>query len=434
MKIFKNPNFVKLFYAALFSQMGTTIGNMAFAFYLLDHFSHQPSYATLAELMYSLPTILVFFIVGVVADRFDRKKVAENCDWIRALLTIVLFAALFTQSIPFIFLVLFLRSAVTKFFFPAENSLVQGILSKEQYAQAAGLNQMLFSIFMVFGVGIGAAIYKLVGIHGAVVVDFISFVISALLIRSCHIPTSARLPNGKLNWKDISIKSSFTDFKDGIIYIIRNRLLSTLIFGFFIFGFFNGAFAILPMFTMKYELSPTNYEWYASLFAISLGFGLLAGSGIGTLVASKFKPYQLMILPIFVTSLLVFFLGYTNNVSIFLALVFIIGVCLGPINIAIGGWMPKIVHPKLMGRVSGWIDPLMMFAQSLTLGLIAVLFPKIVETVDYLYYGIAFIILIVSLFYGYTLPKLNKEFEEKERKSSMKKESIRKTNPNIHSI
>lgn len=428
MKIFRNRNFVKLFYAALFSQMGTTIGNMAFAFYLLDHFSHQPSYATIAELMYSLPTIVVFFVVGVVADRFDRKKVAENCDWIRATLTILLFGALFTGSIPLIFLVLFLRSAVTKFFFPAENSLVQGILSKEQYAQAAGLNQMLFSIFMVFGVGLGAAIYKTVGIHGAIIVDFISFVISGFLIRSCKIPSSARLPNGKVEWKDVSFKSSLADFKDGIVYIVKNRLLSALIFGFFVFGFFNGAFAILPMFTMKYELSPTNYEWYASLFAISLGFGLLAGSGLGTLVASKFKPHQLMIFPIFVTSLLIFFLGLTDKLSIFLLIVFIIGACLGPINIAIGGWMPKIVHPKLMGRVSGWIDPLMMFAQSLTLGLIALLFPKFIDRIDYLYYGIALIILLVSLFYAFTLPRLSEAFDKKEKLLRQKQNTQKASN------
>ncbi|MDQ0226920.1 MFS transporter [Metabacillus niabensis] len=430
MKIFHNKNFVKLFYAALFSQMGTTIGNMTFAFYLLDHFSNQPSYATIAELMYSLPTILVFFLVGVVADKFDRKKVAENCDWVRAGLTIVLFGALFLNSIPIIFLILFLRSAVTKFFFPAENSLVQGILNKEQYAQAAGLNQMLFSIFMVFGVGIGAFIYKTVGIHGAVIVDFISFIISALLIKSCKIPISARLPNGQVKWKDISFKSSVTDFKDGIVYIIKNRLLASLVFGFFIFGIVNGAFAVLPMFTMKYELTLDNYEWYASLFALSLGLGLLTGSGIGTVIAAKFKPYQLMVFPIFIASLLIFFLGFTNSVTLFLAIVFIIGTCLGPINIAIGGWMPKIVHPKLMGRVSGWIDPLMMFAQSLTLGLIAILFPKVIASIDYLYYGMAVIILIVALFYALTLPKLSRAFDLKEKKIKRKQQ----TNPNIHII
>jgi DHA3 family macrolide efflux protein-like MFS transporter len=433
MEIFRNRNFVKLFYAALFSQMGTTIGNMAFAFYLLDHFSHQPYYATLAELMYSLPTILVFFLVGVVADRFDRKKVAENCDWIRAGLTCFLFVALFLNSIPLVFLVLFIRSAVTKFFFPAENSLVQGILNREQYAQAAGLNQMLFSIFLVFGVGIGAAIYNTIGIYGAVFVDLISFVISGLLIRFCNIPISARLPNGKLEWKNININQALSDFKAGITYIIKSRLLTLLVFGFFIFGIVNGAFAILPMFKMKYELTLDNYEWYASFFAISLGLGLLVGSGIGTVIASKFKPHQLMVYPIFLTSLLIFFLGFTNKVSLFLVIVFFIGTCLGPINVAIGGWMPKIVHPKLMGRVSGWIDPLMMFAQSLTLGIIAFLFPKIIETVDYLYYGMATIILLVSLFYAFTLPKLSNAFEEKEKRRQRKQRTTQ-TSPKINSM
>lgn len=33
MDIFKNRNFVRLFFAALASQMGTTVGNMAFAFF-----------------------------------------------------------------------------------------------------------------------------------------------------------------------------------------------------------------------------------------------------------------------------------------------------------------------------------------------------------------------------------------------------------------
>lgn len=416
MKIFENRNFVKLFFAALASQMGTTIGNMAFAFYLLDRFSHQPSFATMAELMYSLPTLFVFFLVGVVADRFDRKKVAENCDWIRAFLTVLLFGSLFLHSIPLVFFLLFLRSAVTKFFYPAEASLVQSILNKDQYAQAAGLNQMLFSIFMVFGVGLGALAYKTIGLQGAVAVDFFSFVISAVLIRRCKIPMEARLPNGKIKWKDFSIGASYRDFKDGILYIARNKLLASLIFGFFVFGFVNGAFAILPIFTMKYELSPDNYEKYASYFAISLGIGLLAGSGLGTFISSKIKPHQMMIYPIFLSGILIYILGLTDHTGIFLAAVFMIGTCIGPINIAIGGWMPKIVHPKLMGRVSGWIDPLMMFAQSITLGIIAILFPKIISNVEYLYYGMATVILLVFLFYALTLPKLSRELEYSQAK------------------
>lgn len=59
--IFKNANYVKLFFANFTSQMGSTIGLTAFMFYLLDRFSEQPFYATLTELMFSVPTLAVFF-------------------------------------------------------------------------------------------------------------------------------------------------------------------------------------------------------------------------------------------------------------------------------------------------------------------------------------------------------------------------------------
>ncbi|MDM5319704.1 MFS transporter [Bacillus pumilus] len=412
MDIFKNRNFVHLFFAALASQMGTTVGNMAFAFYLLDHFSHQPAYATLAELMYSLPTIFVFFMVGVVADRFDRKKVAENCDWIRAGLTIILFIVIYFKSLPLIFLILFIRSAITKFFYPAEASLVQAILNKDQYAKAAGLNQMLFSLFMVFGVGIGAIMYKTIGLHGAITIDLISFIVSGILIRSCNIPIEARQPNGQAGWRGMSIKSSLKDFKEGILYIIKNKLLASLIFGFFVFGLVNGAFAVLPMFTMKYGLSPDNFELHTSFFTIAIGAGLLVGSLMGSVLAKKVKMQYLMSLPILVAGILIFVLGSTHTLWLFYVTSFVIGTCIGPVNIVIGGWLPRIVHPRLMGRVSGWVDPLTMFAQSMTLGLIAVLFPKFITNVSYIYYGMGVIILLVFLFYFFTLPKISREADD----------------------
>ncbi len=52
-----------------------------------------------------------------------------------------------------------------------------------------------------------------------------------------------------------------------------------------------------------------------------------------------------------------------------------IAVSLPSINVAIGGWIPNIVNPKMMGRVQGWIHPLMMLSQSLTLLFIAWLYP-----------------------------------------------------------
>ncbi|MBO9130912.1 MFS transporter [Bacillus sp. 165] len=410
MGIFQNRNFRKLFFAMFTSQLGTTVGNMAFAFYLLDRFSNQPSYATLAELMYALPTLFVFFIVGVLADRMDRKRIAENSDWIRAGLTVLLFIAVYNEALFFVFFILFIRSAVAKFFTPVETSLVQGVLNKEQYMQAAGLNQTVVGMFMLFGVGLGALAYKFIGIEGAVIADGISFIISAFLIRSCTIPNEVRLPNGKAEWRDIQLRTVLADFRQGIAYIVQYKLLLSIIFGFFIFGIINGGFAVLPIFTMKYKLAPDSYETYSSLFSVFLGTGFIIGSIIGNPIMKSMKPYQMIIGGIFATGLLTLSFGFTQNVWIYLSLIFVTGLILAPVNIALNGWMTELVDPKIMGRVSAWIDPLMMSAHSLALGAVAIVFPRWVN-VDTMYYVLALLMFVVSFYYLLVLPRLVRQRE-----------------------
>lgn len=155
--LFRNPVFTRLFLAAFASQLGTVVGNMAFAYYLVDHFSTRPALAATAELMYSLPTLAVFWLVGVIADLLDRKKIAAYSDWIRAGLTLLLLVCVHGQLLTLCFLVLFLRSAIAKFFGPAEMGLLQGSIGQAQYVQAAGLNQMIMGLFMLFGMSLGAA-------------------------------------------------------------------------------------------------------------------------------------------------------------------------------------------------------------------------------------------------------------------------------------
>ncbi|MGG5832946.1 MFS transporter, partial [Bacillus pumilus] len=63
---------------------------------------------------------------------------------------------------------------------------------------------------------------------------------------------------------------------------------------------------------------------------------------------------------------------------------------------------------------------LTMFAQSMTLGLIAVLFPKLITNVSYIYYGMGVIILLVFLFYFFTLPKFSREADDLDVQRELK--------------
>lgn len=404
MNVFQNRMFVKLFTASFFSQLGTMIGNMAFAFFLLDRFSSQPFYMTLAEMMYSLPTLFVFFIVGVVADRMNRKSICLYSNYIRIGLTVLLFLSLFLEILPLTFLILFLRGAVAKFFAPAEIGLVQGILTKEQYMQAAGLNQTVFGLFMLFGTALGALAYHWIGVEGAVVIDGLGFILSALLIRSCSFEEKVEQPNGPGKWRDMSVKTVWGDFAEGMRYIWRKPLLMSMITGFILFGFVNGGFAVLPLFTLKYKLATGEYEKFASLYSICLGVGVLIGSAFGTVLVKKIKPHAMIIGSVVSSGIMVIVGNYINDVWLFILGFLLMGILIAPANIAIGGWMPQIVDGKMIGRVNAWIDPLMMGAQSLALGLIALFYPRFVS-LDWIYIVLGLLMLVAAAFYTIKLPK-----------------------------
>ncbi|KZE84295.1 MFS transporter [Paenibacillus elgii] len=402
--VFQNPNYVKLFLATFTSQMGNVIGMTAFMFYLLHRFSSQPSYATLAELMYSLPTLVVFFIVGVVVDRMNRQKIAANCDWISALLSIGLLLAVWIDWIPLIFVFLFVRSAISKFFLPAESSLIQGILDKETYTVAAGLNQIMGSLFLLFGGALGAMAYWSFGIMGAILIDALSFVASALLIQACSIQQQTLLPNGPHTWKDLKLKLIATDFKDGFAYILRNKLLLLLVMGFFIFGIVNGGLSVIPIFILKYKLAPTDYEQYSVWIGIIVGVALLAGSLVASVLSSKMKLYQLIATGLLISGVFLAAAGLMTNLYLFFVLAFMTALALPAVNIGLGGWLPRIVAPQMMGRVQGWIGPLMMLSHSLTLGLIGISFPAVVS-IEALFLIIGGCFVLAALYYFAVLPR-----------------------------
>lgn len=414
MVVFHNKNFTKLFLANFTSQMGSTIGLTAFMFFLLDRFSDQPMYASITELMYSLPTLAVFFLVGVFADRMDRQKIAFSCDWISAVLSILFLGTLIIGSMPLIFFVPFLRSAVQKFFFPAEHAMVQGILKQDDYTTAAGLNQLVMSLFMLFGNGLGVLAYWTVGIYGAIIIDTMTFMISALLIRSCQIEESVRMPNGVHRLKDLNISTVFIDFKDSMKYILQHGLLRTLLIGFIVFGVVNGGFSVMPVFILKYKLAPENYEQFSIIIGIMFGTGALLGSVAASVISEKLKLHQLIIMGLIITGSFIILSSLATSLVFFFVLVFLAALGLPLVNVGIGGWMPSIVDPKMMGRVQGWISPLMMLSQSLTLGFIAYSFPALLK-VEMLFWMVGGCLILVGIFYGITLPKYSRNIQPQSK-------------------
>ena len=401
-KMVGNKNYIFLFCANLTSQMGSIIGLTAFMYYILDRFSTQPMYATITELIYSLPVLFVFFLVGVLADNMDRKKIAVYSEWICGILSMLLLYFSTKEWIILIFAILFLRSLVVKFFQPAQQGIIQGVLTKDEYAVAASLNQLVSSLFLLFGSGLGLLVYWKVGLQGAVLIDTVSFIVSGILIQRCSLKEEICLPNGPHQLKDMNIKSIIRSYVEGLQYIFNNKLLLSLISGFCVFGIINGGLSIIPVFMMKYKLVPENYESAMIWVGIVFGSGMLIGSIVSSIIVNKFKLYQIIITGLIFTGI---FIGMSGLTDTFLILSFLAALFLPLINVGISGWLPRIVEYKMMGRVQGCITPLIMMFQSLTLSIIAVVYPDKMK-IEWLFFLVGLLLVIVAIIYFVLLPRL----------------------------
>ncbi|WP_088041641.1 MFS transporter [Bacillus sp. EAC] len=403
-QIFKNRNFAWLFLANFTSQLGSVVGMTAFMLYLLRKFSTQPYYATITELMYTLPMIFVFFLVGVVADRLDRKKIAMYCDFISAFLSMVLLFTIMQDWIVISFGVLFIRSGVSKFFQPAQSSLLQGILTEDQYATSAGLNQLVSSLFMLFGGAIGTVVFWKLGVEAAILIDTASFILSGILIQLAKVGKEITNPNGHHSIKDLNVKMVIKDFKEGIVYIVNHSLLRSLLSGFFLFGVINGGFSVMPSFILKYKLAPDSYEELLIYVGVAFGTGVLAGSIFGSMLAKKIQLPYMIVIGLIISGLCVIVGGFSSNATAYIIWQWIIGFTLPIVNIGIGGWFPKIVEKRMMGRVQGWIQPIILLSQSITLGLITVFYPTILK-IEWLHAIVGASLAIVGIYFLIILPK-----------------------------
>lgn len=402
--IFKNQTYNRLLGATVASKMGSYIGTTAFLFYLLKEFSDKPVLATLNELLSTLPILLVFFLIGVVADKFDRQKIIYYSDIISAILSVLLLVAVIYTSIFFMFLFIALRVIVHAFFSPSESALMQGILSEDEYMMASGVNQMVSSVMSLFGRGIGIGVFWAVGLTGAVIIDILSFVISAYLVYTCKIDKEVRLPNGEYKWSDLRLSTLLKEYGEGVRYIFTNKTLRTLLSGYFVFGMVASVYAIVPVYLLKYTLVPKSYEQMAIWEGILIGVGLLLGTFVITRYAARLKAKNMIAVGLMLMGLTTLALSLADNLPLFFVALFGTAFLLPAVSIGLGGVLPALVEKEKMGRVVGCINPLVILSESLMFVFIAVTFPTIF-TAGALLAIVGVSMLFVAIYYLFALPR-----------------------------
>jgi MFS family permease len=162
----------------------------------------------------ALPPFLLGPIAGVVADRFDRRKVLVLSDVLRAGIVLCFLLVDRPEHLWLLYVLTVLQFSVSAFFEPARAALVPALVEEDELLIANTLSSITWSAMLALGGAIGGLTASLFGVRVSLVVDAASFLASAALVLSIRGQSRSHAAH--------ALESGWQNFVDGMNYVRKN--------------------------------------------------------------------------------------------------------------------------------------------------------------------------------------------------------------------
>lgn len=187
-----NREFRLLYFGTLISLGGDWFLTVA----LLDLVLQLTGSATLASVMMLCQTLPIFLFTahaGHVIDRLDRQKLMIVVDLARAVACLLPLLARTPETLPFAFAGVIVISIGSAYFEPASHAALPNLVAKEDLGPANVLMGSTWGMMLAVGSAIGGLVTMQFGREASFVIDAISFVVSAVLLKMIRTPFAERV-------------------------------------------------------------------------------------------------------------------------------------------------------------------------------------------------------------------------------------------------
>jgi MFS family permease len=189
--LWRHPDFLKLWAGQTVSLFGTLMGRLAMSFTAIIVLGATPLQVALLNAAGLAPGLAIGLFAGVWVDRLRRRPLLVAADFGRALLLASIPAAwvLGRLRIEQLYVVALLVSVLTILFDVAYRSYLPSLVRREELVEGNSKLQASGSVAEVAGFGLAGAVVQALTAPVTILVDSVSFVLSAaslLLIRKAE--------------------------------------------------------------------------------------------------------------------------------------------------------------------------------------------------------------------------------------------------------
>lgn len=296
--LLKNPNVNRMFVAYLVSYTGTAMAPIAMAFGVLE-LTGSTTDAAIVIAAPTLASIAVLLIGGVIADRTSRQRVIYGSESL-AMLAQFSLAYLFlsnTATVPWLTFFMLINGLAIAFHAPAATGLIIQLVDQKDLQATNALLGTARNGAMAGGAALGGILVAAFGAGVTLVIDAVSFGLSALLVYSLKPKLQAQL----------AAASIFEDLRTGWREFTSHTWLWVIVLQFsLIVASGEAVFGLIgPAVAREQMGGAADWGFIAS------GFGL--GTLVGGIVGMKIRPKHPMR---FATFCVFFFCGVDLTLAV----------------------------------------------------------------------------------------------------------------------
>lgn len=226
-----NRPFMLLLVAKFISRFGDSIDSIAYSWMVYLLTGSKVLMGTLFAINF-VPGILFSLFTGVFVDRWNPRMIIMIADMSRGAMVIVTGLLYWSGRLQpwHLFLITCINSTFECFASPAQMSLVPRILPKTLLLSGNSLSSSSGRIAELAGLAAAGALIGLIGVSGVIILDGLTFIVSAILIACITIPSDSSEPSTHFKQTNTQPTTYFQEFKVGFQFIASHRLLIIIMF------------------------------------------------------------------------------------------------------------------------------------------------------------------------------------------------------------
>ena len=338
----RNPNLRALWIGQIVSQLGDWFNAIAL-YSLLYQLTGTATSVALVIVLQLLPASFVTPFVGMVIDRFDRRRIMITADIVRGIVILGLLFVRTPGTAWIAYAVLMVSVSATGFFEPAKSATIPAVVAREDLVTANALSTATWSVMLAVGASIGGLVSAAFGRDVTFVLNSLSFFASAVMIAKIRIPPRTERAEG----------SGLRPFIDGFRYLREHPNVASIALIKAGWSTVGGALLILTVLGQRvFPLHGSGDAGTGVLYA-ARGIGALAGSWIVTHLAMKStdRLIRLIAPSYFIAGAFYALIGVAPTIWVAAALVIGAHICGSLLWVASNVMMQLNVRDTFRGRV-----------------------------------------------------------------------------------